>query len=458
MLDNNFFLACFNEYLSHRRFEDVYYISHQTICATAGSTAVEFSLPAQTTNRVYLFNEHVLEIHLRMVKKDGTALPDKTLVAPVNNIIDSLFDNVTIKLNSTNINPRDQKYAYRAYLSKLLSYNNDAKQTWLQAEGWYEDELLKYHPPNFDALSYGTLERRFLFMKGRDGDAKSATTFDNTYVKMYGRVYSDLQGSDCGILSGVSINILMTFAPDSFRIVSKKLDQDVKIEVDRAILHMPMATLSPAIYNAIEHKLSKTPAKIFYKRTELSHYTVNKDTQSYDVSINSSTAGGPCRVFIAFVTLRQFNGVLDTNPYYFARRWKSNAGSFWIKSVNISLNGRPLDCLHNQATEFDDQASYVRLMKLQGLTGSNQGCGISYNKWRDNSAIFGFDLSTSGKCGETSDFLIPVVKTGDTRVEVIFGGLATSVEMKMLVFCELPSVMEIRQDRSLNFSYFTSAK
>ena len=85
-------------------------------------------------------------------------------------------------------------------------------------------------------------------------------------------------------------------------------------------------------------------------------------------------------------------------------------------------------------------------------TGNN----IQYRKWVDNSALFMFDLTVTGRSSQTSDIMSPIVKTGDTRLDVTFGGEPTLSEMKLVVLQEFPSLFTISKGRSLNFSYFSS--
>ena len=76
------FLVCFS------RFENVSIIRYQSTSSAIGADGVDFELPRQTTNLFYMWPEHTLEVHMRMVKKsDGKAIDGSALVAPVNNVI-----------------------------------------------------------------------------------------------------------------------------------------------------------------------------------------------------------------------------------------------------------------------------------------------------------------------------------------------------------------------------------
>ena len=50
----------------------------------------------------------------------------------------SLFSSCVLKLNDTYINPDNDLYQYKAYVSDLLSYSSLGKKTWMQSFGWYK--------------------------------------------------------------------------------------------------------------------------------------------------------------------------------------------------------------------------------------------------------------------------------------------------------------------------------
>ena len=55
------------------------------------------------------------------------------------------------------------------------------------------------------------------------------------------------------------------------------------------------------------------------------------------------------------------------------------------------------------------------------------------------------------------DVLTPMVKTGDTRLDVTFGGDPTVTKMKVLVFSKYPSLYSIKNDgKEMNFSYISA--
>ena len=380
--------------------------------------------------------------------------------------MDSLFETVTITLNGSNINKNVGKYPYRSYISKLLSYPESTKMSWMQSEGWYEDATGHFSGDHISTDLGGFKDRRALFTKRKDNEA-DPNEFDTQFVPMFGRIYSDLNTMSCGIMPGIRMNINMEFSKDKFRILSKSV-KDVKIEISKISLHVPLGAVNPNIYKSIQERMAKEPCRVFYKRFEMAHFTINSGVQSFTQIINTSTGSGASRMIVAFLTLQQFEGKLTHNPYEFARRWVITTTSDstppvvttktnWVRRVELSLNGKPLDCLNADATEHDDQVSFLRMNQILGHIGNPTSNGIGYRKWVNNSALFVFDLTVTGRSGQMGDVLTPMVKTGDTRLDVTFGGDPTVTEMKVLVFSEYPSLYSIKDDgKEMNFSYISA--
>ena len=107
---------------------------------------MQFVLPALSGPNLYLINRHYLTLSVRMVNKDGSRIKniggtgehDGTLpkIAPVNNIMHSLFEQVSCKFNRKDINVASKYYPWKSYLTNLLSYDGEAKASWMTEFGW----------------------------------------------------------------------------------------------------------------------------------------------------------------------------------------------------------------------------------------------------------------------------------------------------------------------------------
>jgi len=151
-----------------------------------GAQTVQFNLPAWLGPNVYLLQDNILQMKVRMVTKDGT--PFKTpelLIGPSNNILHSCFSNVRLYLNNMLVNPQTAHYQYKSYIAKLLGFPSTAKDTWSQTEGWYEDELHKFDPSTFSQGNAGFNARRDLFRgEVEQADHTKKEGFTNKWVTL----------------------------------------------------------------------------------------------------------------------------------------------------------------------------------------------------------------------------------------------------------------------------------
>lgn len=79
-----------------------------------------------------------MEVKLKIVKSDGTLPPKTAKVAPINNILHSLWSNVSVFLNDTQIaNTHD--FGYRCYITNCLTYSSIIKSAQLSSQGYFAD-------------------------------------------------------------------------------------------------------------------------------------------------------------------------------------------------------------------------------------------------------------------------------------------------------------------------------
>ena len=100
-----------------------------------GDALIEFVVPSAS--------EHYIDLaHTMLYVKAEILLvadPDVNLrVAPVKNVLHSLFNQIDIFLNQNLVSPPNNAYPYRAYIESLLS-SPAAKESHLTSSLWYDD-------------------------------------------------------------------------------------------------------------------------------------------------------------------------------------------------------------------------------------------------------------------------------------------------------------------------------
>jgi hypothetical protein len=107
------------------------------------SGELNFILPPQAAPYCYQLADTLMKVRLQIVKKGTNELPNPTAkVGPVNNVIGSLFEKMTLKINDELVTTVPENYAYKCYLKRLLTFNEDVKTTNFKPAGFVTDSYL----------------------------------------------------------------------------------------------------------------------------------------------------------------------------------------------------------------------------------------------------------------------------------------------------------------------------
>jgi len=92
----------------------------------------------------------MLLVRAKIVQQDGINIDDATPIGPTNLWLHSLFSQVDISLNGTQVTTSTNTYPYCAMIEMLLSYGDDTKKSQLTSELFYE-----YQPGRMDVVDFG---------------------------------------------------------------------------------------------------------------------------------------------------------------------------------------------------------------------------------------------------------------------------------------------------------------
>ena len=131
-IDSRYLATCFKEF-------------YVTNSLANDAKTIKFMLPEETANNFYMLHNAFLVVRARLAKKDNSKPDDGKKVAPINNIMYSLFDDVEIRLNGIKVAQDSTHYHYKTYLQLLLAFSATSKQAELQGAGWYHDTHSKFN-------------------------------------------------------------------------------------------------------------------------------------------------------------------------------------------------------------------------------------------------------------------------------------------------------------------------
>ena len=123
---------------TQRSIDEGQWIEHQPITSLDSGGPIEFVVPGAGDAYIDLANTYLF-VRAKIIRGAGTNLADDAPVAPVNNWLHSLFSQVDVYLNDTQVTSSSNTYPFRAYVETLLSYGAEANKTQLTSQLWYKD-------------------------------------------------------------------------------------------------------------------------------------------------------------------------------------------------------------------------------------------------------------------------------------------------------------------------------
>ncbi len=432
-----------------------------------------------------------LKVDVELCKADGTSPPDASAkVAPANNILHSLFSECKVYLEDHLINDNNENYGYKSFLIDTLSFDMNAKYSYLQAQGYFQDT-----PGNMDSAGNASFIMRQNFFKN-----STKTAFITDPVSFVGKLHSDLVSCECGIIPGIALKVELTRADIDFTLIVPEIGDTEKyqLKIKEACLLVSVATLSSDHYLKLQQNLETKSASIYYKRVQVQNKAIPANSKTFVSENLFSATLLPSRLLLAFLPTTTFLGDRTKNPYNFARKWtyttaevargqgeESRRSSFtilgceiptissltggpssvsdddaritvtgtktiFLEKVNLTLNGKSLDGWDGTATANNDPMMFLRLHHFLGLTDTTTGNNVTMDEFLNGAFFCVYDLSTSSQ--SFLDFVTPSVRLGNLRLKVEFSS-TTVEELTLLMYAEFPSLIEIDKYRRIKMSF-----
>jgi hypothetical protein len=270
---------------------------------------------------VYLIQETYCEVTVKIVKSDGISLPDATKsVAPVNNILHSMFESVRLTINDVPITVSPSNYPYKAYITNCLTYGPAAKGAQLSCQGWYSD--LGNHMGPDAGTNSGFTERNQLFRK----KYKDGAQYRPSGVTLFGRLMHDLIACETGLPPNTKVRFDLDVSDNAFFLMCPKEDKEkYQFQIKNIALFVPVAQLSMPVYQEINSILTRKnepkAIAIHYRRIEVRPISITKDKEDFYSDSLFTDSDLPCRIVLCFVDASSKIGTYSSNPFDFKRSW-----------------------------------------------------------------------------------------------------------------------------------------
>ena len=224
------------------------------------------------------FMELELSLLDKVTNERAKKIADRT-ISTCNNLAYSIFSDLSIFLNETNVTPSGSHYGYKRYFEDLLNYSAEVKNTTLLGQGWINDD-----PNNFDSLDHneGLKKRSYFFLN--EGAPPNTVSHSAKFLVPLRLGLGNLQ-----LLNGVNMKLRFTLQNPDFvlihNVTSEENAHGYKIGINKMKIHLLSRYLEANAYESITRHLKSTPATHQFVRRELVHFNVAAGTEEFLLGI-----------------------------------------------------------------------------------------------------------------------------------------------------------------------------
>ena len=235
------------------------WVEYHPLSTLNDTSPIEFEINGSGEDYIDFANSY-LHVRAKITKPNGDDIDDNAAVGPVNLFLHSLFSQVDVSLNGTQITSSMNTYPYRAMIETLLSYGGDAKESQLTSELFYKDTAGK-----MDAVDFQEAVRNSGLYK------RSRFTNLSAEVDMMGRLHSDIFFQERYILNEVATKIKLVRSKKEFVLMSAA---NFLVKIVSAVMYVRKVKLSPSVFLAHAKALERANAKYPIRRVICKSFTV----------------------------------------------------------------------------------------------------------------------------------------------------------------------------------------
>lgn len=392
------------------------------------SSPIQFTIQGNDLHYLNLA-ESKLYIRAKIVDKDGADIAhnaDKTVAAyaPINNLLHSMFKNVSLHLNDVEVTPKTGHYPYRAYIETLIAKGKDYKKSQANAAMYYKT---KDEGSTTD-----------------DGWKARMNRVDRSAVfEMIGRPHLDMLQQNKFIPPTVDVKLTFFKADNAFAIqtAGTAAPTDLQLKILEAEFHVVKHTIQPSeMVKQLKRWETGVPATYPLREVQMKSYSLPIGTQSHN---NESLISGflPDRIVIGLVDAAHIHGTYPSNPLVFK--------DYNLSNITVTCSSEEVTSF-NMDVDFQDARSvraYSALFDGLGLSNCDSGIELTMDEFTSSKALFVYDLRHL-----RGAFATP--RHGNVMISLKFKA-ALPQAITVMTYLEYQSVLHINSDRQVYFRDFS---
>lgn len=398
----------------------------------SGLSPLTFEISGNNSFYLDLSNTY-LYLQCKIKNSDGTPLPPaagNVKITHANNFLHSMISNIKVYINQQEVE-NNANYAHKAFLTTILNYGQDAKNTHLSTSKWINDDMYEEHTANFSGDQTAKMVARASKLAG-------SKTLD-----MIGRPITPLFMQTQYLVPGLNVRIEIEFHHPRVVLQATEIDltADYKIDVTHASLLVRRLQIHPSI--AASHAKLLTDgnkAKYSINRTDVQFFTISPGRQNQNLTIINNKQDAKI-IILGLMSHVAKNGSLEHSPFKFDH--------FNLSSINVMINGSYIlkKPLHVNYEEDIYIRAYQNLHSVCGKTHSDEGNHITPDHFKRSLCLYAFDLTPDWCHGEGTHLL----RNSDTIAELTFSKPLEET-VSALVYYEYDDVIKIDKLRIIELA------
>lgn len=382
---------------------------------------VEFFIPG-TAAQYYDLRKSRLNVKVKILKANGTAVTATDNVGFVNLSLSALFRQVDIMLNQNTIsNDVGVNYPWKSYIDVLLNYGHDVKETLLQSELYYKDSANYMDETDCITGSNSALLQRYTWTK------------DGNSVALEGPLHHDLCQMNRLVLNGVPIHLKLYPSLDVFRLMTGT-EEKYKVEIEDIVFRVCQVTIDPKIIVIHNELLEKNDAVYPFWKSIIRTYGIAE--KSFTFSCEDILNGViPSKVIVGLVASEAYAGSYKKNPFNFI-----NAD---LNYLELMINGSstPGRALQPNYTKKDYITEYNSIFFNQ--YPPHGGNFIHRDEYPNGYCLYCFDVES-----QLGGDVMGQPRNGQTRLTARFSK-ELPFPVTVIIYCAVSSVMKIDKARNV---------
>lgn len=407
-------------------------IVHHPINSLTSCSTIEFESTGSTNTYRDLSNTF-LHLKVQILKSDGSTIVEHTPSGGakqneiknqpgfINNVLHSLFKNVTVYMNGKIVSNLDY-YNLKAYIDTITNYSYEACSTQFETCGFYKD--VAKHLDNAGTSNTSHVKRKTFTNDGK--------TYD-----LCGRVNVDVFNHNRLLVNNVNLKIVFTLDSPAFFILENTASEyNAIVQILDAELFIRHVTVNPNIMLEHHRLLQKGhKAKIPFKRSVIKTHTIPSQISSTVID----------NLFQGVLPKSMIFAMLDNTAFTNRKKNPLNFQHFDLTYFAVYVNGQtvPFQPITLGFEKGETSVAYMEFLKNLGIYGKDIGLVMDHDDWANG--FFMMAINFGSMAGDCVDFL----EDGSIKFELKFEKSLTRA-VTALFYAEYESILEINKNMEVS--------